>query len=214
MRRYAVRPYRPEDEKQWVRCRTLAFLDTAYFDNVLTAKERYERPAIELVAVAGEQLVGLIDVEIEDALGATGAIDANGVATAEVSRRTGTIWHVAVHPDWRRQGIAGALLDAVKTRATALGVTHLDAWTRDDQFVRDWYLAKGFEPKESYLHVWVDGRDELRGAVKSEIPGLMPCLAFAHYVGEDKEAIRRRIDRVHECVRYELPLDGQHVEHK
>ena len=49
MRDYVVRAYRSDDEKQWVRCRTLAFLDTAYFDNVLVAKERYEHPAIELV---------------------------------------------------------------------------------------------------------------------------------------------------------------------
>ncbi len=218
MRDYAIRTYGPGDEKQWVRCRTLAFLDSAYFDNVLVAKERYEHPAIELVAVVDDTVIGLMDVELEDVAGGIDASNDRGVSAQnsagtvareiERCRRMGTIWHVAVHPDWRRQGIATALLDEAKSRAVALGVTHLEAWTRDDQFVRDWYLAKGFAPMESYLHVWADGRDELKGTIKSEIPGLMPCLTFAHYVGDDREAIKKRFARVHECVRYEMRILG------
>ncbi|MBP2018528.1 hypothetical protein J2Z79_001943 [Symbiobacterium terraclitae] len=46
----------------------------------------------------------------------------------------------------------------------------------------------------------------MRGALRSEIPGLLPVQAFAHYVGEDREGIRARFRRVHECVLYELKL--------
>ncbi len=46
-----IRAYNKEDEMDWVRCRVLSFLDTAYYDNVLREKEKYENPAIELVAV-------------------------------------------------------------------------------------------------------------------------------------------------------------------
>lgn len=37
-----IRSYRHEDEVQWVRCRALSFLDTAYFDHVLREKEKYD----------------------------------------------------------------------------------------------------------------------------------------------------------------------------
>jgi hypothetical protein len=44
-----IRNYKKEDEQGWLRCRVLAFLNTAYYDNVLNKKEVYERPSIELV---------------------------------------------------------------------------------------------------------------------------------------------------------------------
>jgi hypothetical protein len=60
-----VRPYQTEDEIGWVRCRVLSFLDTAYYDNVLQVKETYNNPAIELIAIEGDQVVGLLDIEYE-----------------------------------------------------------------------------------------------------------------------------------------------------
>lgn len=58
-----IRVYHPNDEIGWIRCRVLSFLDTAYFDNVLNKKEKYQNPAIELVAIHNNQVVGLLDIE-------------------------------------------------------------------------------------------------------------------------------------------------------
>ncbi|CDQ40019.1 hypothetical protein BN990_02337 [Virgibacillus salexigens] len=44
-----IRKYSVDDELGWVRCRVLSFLDTAYYDNVFSEKEKYENPSIELV---------------------------------------------------------------------------------------------------------------------------------------------------------------------
>jgi hypothetical protein len=60
-----IRRYETKDETGWLRCRVLSFLDTAYFDNVLREKEKYENPSLELVAEENNQIVGLIDVEYE-----------------------------------------------------------------------------------------------------------------------------------------------------
>ena len=60
-----IREYRDTDNLQWVRCRVLSFLDSAYFDNVLREKEHYENPSIELVAEDDGRIVGLIDLEYE-----------------------------------------------------------------------------------------------------------------------------------------------------
>ncbi len=190
-----IRKYEPGDEQGWLRCRVLAFLDTAYYDNVFSRKETYENPSIELVAVAGDLVVGLIDVECEVLPGSV-CYKRPGLA--------GMIWHLAVHPDWRRKGIAFKLLSSAKKLASKRGIQRFEAWTRDDPGVNAWYLSQGFEVIDSYLHVFVEGKDELQGVISAEIPGLRPVQVFAHYTGEDRNAVSRRFSRVHQCVLYEL----------
>ena len=60
-----VRSYRADDERGWVVCRALSFLDSAFFDDVRRSKEHYEHASIELVAEREGEIVGLIDVEYE-----------------------------------------------------------------------------------------------------------------------------------------------------
>lgn len=167
-------------------------------DNVLREKERYQNPAIELVAELDGAIVGLIGLECETEPG-TVCSDRPGPGAM--------IWHLAVHPDYRGRGIARALFDEAVAWARARGIVRLEAWTRDDADVRRWYEQQGFQQVDSYLHVYLDGREEVTGAVRSEIPRLYPVHVFAHYVGEDWEGIRARFRRVHECVLYELKLD-------
>ena len=91
-----IRPYLPADEQGWLRCRALAFLSTAYFDDVLTTKPRCDTTAVELVAEEAGAVIGLIDVAVE----------------AELA----TIETVAVHPDAPRRGIGSRLLDEASQR--------------------------------------------------------------------------------------------------
>ncbi|HEU0304083.1 MAG TPA: GNAT family N-acetyltransferase [Gaiellaceae bacterium] len=188
-----VRSYEDTDERGWLECRVLSFLDTAYYDAVDREKEHYERPSVELVAEVDGRIVGLIDVELEQEPG-TVCWDRPGLG--------GMIWHLAVLPEHRRQGIAKQLLAAAEAAARPLGVERFEAWTRDDPWVQAWYEANGFERVYSYLHVYVHGRDEIDGVVSSELD-LRPVKLFAHYTGDRLDEIRARFERVHDCVLYE-----------
>lgn len=191
-----IRPYRTEDETGWVRCRVLSFLDTAYFDNVLREKEIYENPAIELVAIEDGLVVGLFDVEYESE------------ERTVCSRGTGLggmIWHIAIHPDYRRRGIGSLLLKEAERVAREKGLNRLEAWTRDDRWVNEWYVKKGFQKVDSYLQVYAEGK-ELAGAVKNEIPGMHLVQAYGHYVGKEKGLIKNQFKRVHECSCFEKML--------
>jgi GNAT superfamily N-acetyltransferase len=137
-----LRAYRSSDEEAWVRCRVLSFLGSAYFDDVRREKERYERPAIELVAEEDGGIVGLIDVECEEAPG-TVCSDRPGLG--------GMIYHLAVHPDHQRRGIATGLLQKAERLAAEQGLVRLEAWTRDDVHVQAWYESHGFAQIDSYL---------------------------------------------------------------
>jgi GNAT superfamily N-acetyltransferase len=192
-----IRTYQPEDEKGWVRCRVLSFLDTAYFDNVLREKEQYENQAIELVAEVDGMIAGLLDLEYEEE------------ERTVCSRGTGLggmIWHIAVHPDYQRSGIGSALLEEAARLARKQGLNRMEAWTRDDRWVRDWYESNCFVQKESYLHVYLEGDTELKGAVSAGLKDLYAVQVFAHYTGEDTAMIKNSFKRVHECVCYEKEL--------
>ncbi|MFF2753708.1 GNAT family N-acetyltransferase [Psychrobacillus sp. NPDC058041] len=193
-----IRPYCSTDEVGWVRCRTLAFLDTAYYENVLNKKEKYENPAIELVAELGGLIVGLIDVEYE-------------VTERTVcSRGTGLggmIWHIAVHPDYRRQGIGEALLKEAEKLAILLGLNRLEAWTRDDEWVNNWYEKNQFLKVDSYYHVFMEG-SELNGVIEANISKMYPATVFAHYIGQEIDMLKTKFKRIHECVCYEKHFYG------
>lgn len=190
-----VRPYRDADEEGWLRCRVLGFLDTAFHDDVRQAKEHYDGPSVELVAESDGMIVGLLDLELEPAAGVLYDTEARG----------GVIWHVAVHPDFRRRGIATALVEKALELAREAGLEVVQAWTRDDAWVHAWYESCGFVQRYSYLHVYMQP-DEAREEVVLRTEGLRPVLAFAHYTGDAREEVRRRFRRVHDDVLYERKL--------
>jgi ribosomal protein S18 acetylase RimI-like enzyme len=189
-----IRSYEPADEAGWLRCRVLSFLDTAFFDAVEREKERYAEPAIELVADDGGEIVGLLDLEVELAPG----------VLADRPGRGGMIWHLAVHPDHQRQGIAAGLLEAAERLARERGLERLEAWTRDDAHVQRWYENNGFTLIDGYLHVYLE-RDDLR-ALDGQVGELRLVKAFAHYTGDRPDEIRQRYGRVHDDVLYEKQL--------
>ena len=192
-----IRPYRDGDERGWVVCRVLSFLDSAFYDDVRTTKEAYEHPAIELVAEREGEIVGLIDVECEEEPGSV-CEDRPG--------RGGMIWHLAVHPDHRRHGVATALLEEAERRARRHDLARFEAWTRDDAAARSWYEARDFELVEGYLHVYIELDEGLRDLFPVTPDGIRPVKVFAHYLGDDERAMRERFARVHQDVLYERRL--------
>lgn len=187
-----IRDYRVNDETGWVRCRTLAFLQTAYFDNVLNKKERYENPAIELVAELDGQIVGLIDVEYETE---------ERTVCSRGEGLGGMIWHIAVHPDFSRRGIGQQLLYAAETKARRMKLNRFEAWTRDDLWVQNWYEKMNFNIVDSYYHVYFEG-NEMNHRIQSNMPNLYLVNAFTHYVGKDIHQLTNN-KRIHQCICFE-----------
>ena len=198
---FRIRAFLPADETGWVRCRALAFLDAAYFDDVHPQKKHYDGRAIELVAEPNGQVVGLIDIECEEAPGEICSAPADPACDGWA----GLIWHLAVHPDYWRRGIGGALLAEAATQARAWQIRRFEAWTRDDPFVIDWYQAQGFQRVQYYWHLYLASREEL-AAMQTQVPGLRPVSVFAHYLGDDG-AVIGRFARAHRYSRFDLYLE-------
>lgn len=128
-----------------MRCRTLSFLDTCYFDDVWPTRP-HEDDAVELVAVAADgQVLAILDLSFATDDGAVRA----------------TIDTVAVHPDHRRRRLAADLLERGLASVRERGATSLDAWTREDAPAVAWYSAHGFTERFRYVHVQADWRHDL-----------------------------------------------------
>jgi ribosomal protein S18 acetylase RimI-like enzyme len=184
MTEWTVRDYNPTDETSWLRCRVLAFLDTNYYDDVATAKPMREA-GLELVAVAGDQVIGLLD--------------------ASVTGNESTIETIAIHPDHRRLGIAQRLLEEMCCQLQTRGATQVDAWTRDDEGTLAWYRSQGFEQKMRYLHVYASTPAEALTAFASPL-NLMPRAGFFHAWPDQEDALRNQFTRIHSCRQFIKPL--------
>ena len=182
-----IRKYQQEDESSWLRCRVLSFLDTAYYDIVIKKKDVYQHPSIELVAIDNEKVIGLLDIEYEE--------QPNTICTAHDTPGA-MIWHLAVHPDYRRQKIATRLLNEAQKILKQNNITYIEEWTRDDSWVLNWFLQQEFMKLNTYLHVYIKGES----GVRSQVEGLIPVQSFCQYIGTDREMIKKKYKRVHECT--------------
>jgi len=186
---YTIREYRTTDEPSWLRCRVLAFLHTAYYDDVWTAKPRLRRPGFELVTVDDDAVVGIVDVDVEG--------------------REATIDTVAVHPDHRRRGLGDAMLHRARELCRTIGVTTLEAWTRDDQATLNWYRRAGFDEDSHYLHVYANhytSPSEPALAIDRPRSNLRPIQLFLHARLDDEPELRQQFARVHTCRRFAQQL--------
>lgn len=175
-----ITSYHPSHQTSWLRCRVLGFLDTCYYDDVWAT--RPDDCQIQLVALEGDQVVGILDIEIADELA--------------------TIATIVVHPDHRRSGIADRLLSEGRSQLPG-SVTVLDAWTREDESALAWYRRHGFVESEHYLHVHksYDESDEGFGAPERLGP---PVLAFCHAQLADQDRLRAAYQRVYVCCRFSM----------
>ncbi|MDX3075569.1 GNAT family N-acetyltransferase [Streptomyces sp. NPDC088354] len=187
---YTVREYTPADETSWLRCRVVSFLGTAYFDNVQPSKSPSPVPGLDLIVVDGDgSVVGIMDTTVEG--------------------ESATINTVAIHPDHRRRGLAGRLLEPTRDRARRAGASTLDAWTRDDEDTLRWYRAMGFAESDHYLHVYAShsaDTGEPDRAIGGRRPGLLPMASFSHARLADAVDMRDDFTRVHVCRRFSMPL--------
>lgn len=187
--------YNSSYERGWVHCRVLSFLDTQYFNDVYQKKEVYDSNSIELVAVEKNQVIGLIDIQIEN--------EPQEICSSK-DVKSGMLWHIAVHPDHQRKGVGELLLNEAASHLISNGIYRIEAWTKEDDFVRKWYFKNNFEKFSSYYHVRLKGEFI---KLKKQIKGLKVLSSFSHYTGSEVDCVKEYAEKIEECIGLEKLLN-------
>lgn len=140
-----IRTYTATDESAWLKCRVLSFMFCSYATDVLTTKQHYAQPAIELVAIQDGRLVGLIDVECQAKL------------MTYRDQVGAMVWNLAVLPEYQRMGIAAALWESARKQLLARRIHYCELWTQDDVPANHFYRRQGFRqcPEMTYLRCFL-----------------------------------------------------------
>ncbi|MEK5530408.1 hypothetical protein BK128_17485 [Viridibacillus sp. FSL H7-0596] len=138
--------YRKEYEEGWLRCRVLAYLHTSMYEDVVTSKPTFEgRNAIELIAIENGEVIGVLDMILDDESEKTTALGEGLGAFLQL---------IAVHPDHQHKGVGLKLYDEAVNRIKNSNISFIELYTRGDKPANNFYKKLGFEKRLEYYDVF------------------------------------------------------------
>jgi ribosomal protein S18 acetylase RimI-like enzyme len=118
-----IRPYRDEDEAAWMRLHAVIMTISHAWNYCIQERPAYEGyDSTRLVAVDGERLVGLTDVQYEKE---------PGELCFQKDSRGGYVLEFGRLPEYGGQELGKKLMDATIEDAKKLGYSRLEYWTQD-----------------------------------------------------------------------------------
>ena len=191
-----IRSYNSSDEEGWLKCRLVSFHDSAYYDDVYTKKPIFDNSSLELVAEIDGKIVGVLDLEKDNK---------DGTICYCKSGLGAMVWTIAVLPDYRRFRIASQLILKAVDWARSKDIDFIEAWTRDDKWVLNWYESVGFSRFHSYWHIYFKGNNA-KSLFRSNDKDIALQSVFAHSDKNPKTLDQNKIDRFYKCSGYKLEI--------
>jgi len=190
-----IREYKESDEKEWLKCHALAYLDSNE-RKLERNKPKYAGKSIQLTATVDEKIVGYLDIELEEIPGSIcyKKLDGNGM-----------LWDIGVLPEFRRKGIATKLVDEGVRRGKKWGMKRLEAWSIEPNAWK-FYEKYGFKKFFEYHHILINNREKLRIFDKD---GMHIVEMYAHVMPETglKAIIEKHQPKeILPCCGFELEL--------
>jgi ribosomal protein S18 acetylase RimI-like enzyme len=118
----AIREYQAADRDEWMRVHAIILTMSHAWNYSIQERPEYERDSVRLVALDGDRIVGLMDVEIEDEPGTLCLLkDSIGGYVLEFGRL----------PEYKGRRIGSMLIETARERLPDKGVTRMEFWTQD-----------------------------------------------------------------------------------
>ncbi len=138
----SLRPYAEADEADWLSTWGQVAVSSDAWVVLHHQKPRYSRPALELVAELNGEIVGFMDVEIEQTPGEL------GLGTDSCC---GFVWELGVRKDCQGQGIAKRMIESAKSWLRERGINRMEFWSMDEH-ARSFYERQGMRELGRHWH--------------------------------------------------------------
>ncbi|UCG01416.1 MAG: GNAT family N-acetyltransferase [Candidatus Heimdallarchaeota archaeon] len=140
-----IRDYSSSDEDNWIQCQLQSYLESPYYDVLNKFKPRYENPAIELIALVKGNLVGILDIEIEQK---------KGQFCFDETERSGMISVIGVLLQYRRKSIGSKLIEkGIELVRDNFDVHRIEIWIREDPVTILWLKKNQFQKIHKFYEV-------------------------------------------------------------
>ena len=118
-----VRPYRAEDESEWMKVHAIIMTISHAWNYCIQERPAYEGyTSTRLVAVDGDRIIGLTDVQYENE---------PGELCFQKDSRGGYVLEFGRLPEYGGAGLGKMLMDATVEDAKRLGFSRLEYWSQD-----------------------------------------------------------------------------------
>ncbi len=195
-----IREYRAEDEGAWMRTHAVILSISHAWNYAIQERPRYEGyESTMLVAVAGGEIVGLLDTQYEKEPGEICFLsDSLGGYVLEFGRL----------PEYAGEGIGKLLIDAAVEHAKEKGVARLEFWTQDRAAQR-YYGRLGFTQIGRHQRFRIKAPEAVSEALGKERIGAeyVYCVCTTEEwpsIKEEYEVIEKAPLEPHLCIGYEL----------
>lgn len=168
-----LRTYREEDEDQWLRVWGQVAVGSQAWVLLHHSKPHYENQALELVAEVNGEIVGFMDVEIEDKPGQLGYLD---------DSRCGFVWEFGVLPEYRGRGIARRMVEYAQEWLEQRGIRRMEFWSADKN-AQSFYQRFGMNEMERHWQYFIDLPADLLTELKKDKVYIFYAYGSAPYEG-------------------------------
>jgi len=194
-----IRDYEDRDEKEWMIVHAIILTTSHAWNYSIQQRPVYTNDSVRLVALDGEKIVGLMDVEIESTPGTLCLMkDSIGGYVLEIGRL----------PEYAGHDIGRALIREAKERLIAKGVRRMEFWTQDENAQR-YYQHLGMREIHRHYRFRIKPSQKIKSLLERDFIGCEyiygACIPEVFDdVARKYEIIERHPLEPHLCIGYEI----------
>lgn len=161
-----IRTYQLNDEKAWIQTHAIIMTESKAWNYAIQHKKIYRFPCIELVATYQNQIIGFLDIEVEDTAGRL---------TSSTNTRGGMVQEFGRLKQFSGMNIGKKLIDEALPRLIKLGINRVEFWSQDES-AQEYYQNYPMQEIHEFMRFSFEPDDKIRTQLKEY--GIIPDYVY------------------------------------